>query len=250
MPRGSRAKKRIPAISLFSGAGGMDLGFSAAGFDIRVAVEIDPAACETLKANWQGISNRLVQKRIEDVPTRELLRIARLKVGQTGLVFGGPPCQSWCIAGNRLGLADPRGLSILEFCRVVREVAPEAFCLENVPGLLNHHATDVLHLIEEQVNRDRRWTYQLAAQVLNAAAYGIPQVRRRVFIVGWRIGGEFYFPNVTHAVRGYPHRPWLKHAVGVGEALTGLPQPDAPSSIARRVAKTIPQRNRTWYGKV
>lgn len=241
--------RRIPAISLFSGAGGMDLGFSNAGFDIRVAVETDPAACETLKANWRGITKRLVQKRIEDVPTSELLQIARLKVGQAGLVFGGPPCQSWCVAGNRLGLADPRGRSILEFCRVVRQAAPEAFCLENVPGLLNHHATDVLHLIEEEVNRDPRWTYQLAAQVLNTAAYGVPQLRRRVFVVGWRTGGEFYFPHATHTITGQPRRAWLETPVGVGKALAGLPRPDAPSSIARRVAKTIPKRNRNWYGK-
>jgi DNA (cytosine-5)-methyltransferase 1 len=227
----------------------MDLGLSAAGFDIRVAVETDPAACETLKANWPGITKRLVQKRIEDVPTSELLRIARLKVGQVGLVFGGPPCQSWCVAGNRLGLADPRGRSILEFCRVVRQAAPEVFCLENVPGLLNHHATDVLRLIEEEVNRDPTWSYQVEAQVLNTAAYGVPQLRRRVFVVGWRTGGEFYFPQATHAIRGYPHRPWLKSAVGVGKAFIGLPPPDAPSFIARRVAKTIPQRNRKWYGK-
>src|SRR5207302_6636778 len=102
----------------------------------------------------------------------------------------------------------------------------------NVPGLLNHHATDVLHLIEEEVNRDPRWTYQIAAQILNTAAYGVPQFRRRVFVVGWRTGGEFYFPQATHAIAGQPNRPWLKRAVGVGKALTGLPRPDAPSYIA------------------
>src|SRR6266568_1692896 len=157
----------------------MDLGFSTAGFDVRVAVEADPAACQTLKANWRGIGRRLLQKRLEEVPTSELLRIAGLKVGQAGLVFGGPPCQSWCIAGNRLGLADPRGRSILEFCRVVREAGPKSFCLENVPGFLNHKAADVLKIIHDEVSRDCAWDYQLSAQILNAAEYGVPQIRRR-----------------------------------------------------------------------
>lgn len=239
----------IPAISLFTGSGGLDLGFAREGFDVRVAVEVDPAACETLKANWRGIGQRLIQRRLEDVPTHDVLRVAGLEVGEAGIVFGGPPCQSWCIAGNRLGLADPRGRSVVEFCRVVREAAPATFCLENVPGFLNHHASDVIRLIRDDVNRDRRWSYQVTAQILNAVDYGVPQTRKRVFVVGWRTNGEFYFPPPTHRLRERPRREGEKPLTTVRAALKGLPRPDKPSPIAHRVAATIPERNQKWYGR-
>jgi len=245
----SRSRVKIPAISLFTGAGGLDLGFAREGFEIRVAVEIDPAACKTLKRNWRGIGRRLIQKPLEEIRTSELLQIAGLRPGETGVVLGGPPCQSWCVAGNRLGLSDPRGRSLLEFCRVVREAAPRTFCLENVPGFLNHHTFEVLKLIEREINWDPRWQYQLSAQVLNAAEYGVPQVRKRVFVVGWRTPVEFYFPAATHQLQDGPQREWRAPAVDVSTALRGLPRPDKPSPVAHRVAATIGARNERWYGR-
>ncbi len=227
----------------------MDLGFAWAGFDIRVAVESDPAACKTLRRNWPALRTRLVQRRMEEVATDELLRIGGLALGEVDLVFGGPPCQSWCIAGNRLGLRDPRGRTLLEFCRVVREVGPRMFCIENVPGFLNHSTDDVLTLIAGDVNRDKRWAYSLSAQVLNGAAFGLPQLRRRAFVVGWRLGGEFHFPTPTHQLPGRPAGPRAKPATTVGGVLAGLPEPLPPSPIGQRVAKTIVLRNKRWYGK-
>lgn len=227
----------------------MDLGFAREGFDIRVAVEVDPAACDTLRRNWPSYRHRLIERPLEDISTDELLTVAGLGVAEAGIVFGGPPCQPWCVAGNRLGFDDPRGLALLEFCRVVREAQPATFCIENVPGLLNLSDTSMPELIAEEINRGLAIKYQFASDVLNAAEYGVPQQRRRVFIVGWRTPGEFYFPAPTHQIASAPKRPWKKPARTVGDAFKGLPTPTPPSPIAHRVATTIPRRNERWYGK-
>jgi DNA (cytosine-5)-methyltransferase 1 len=246
----NRVRSRIPAISLFTGSGGMDLGFMRAGFDVRVAVEVDPAACETLEGNFPELRGpRLVRRPLESVPTIELLRVAGLERGEPAIVFGGPPCQSWCIAGNRLGLGDPRGRSLLEFLRVVREAQPLTFCIENVPGLLNHSGLEALKRIREELNWGSGDPYEVTADILDAAEYGVPQHRKRVFIVGWRGPGEFYFPAPSRRVKGTPARGRKGPAATVGEALQGLPAPTPPSEIAHRVATTIPRRNERWYGK-
>ncbi len=235
----------IPAISLFTGAGGLDLGFARAGFDIRVAVETDPAAVATLRRNWR--STPVITRGLEEVSTGTLLDKADLSVGEVGMVFGGPPCQSFCIAGNGRGLEDPRGQLLLEFCRVVREARPSVFLIENVPGLLRvPHIASAIH---DAVNRSSGSDYHVSHDILNAAEYGVPQHRKRVFFVGWRESGDFYFPKPTHYVEGRRRHSGLKPAVTVAQALWGLPEPDPPSAIAYRVAKTIPDRNRQWYGK-
>jgi DNA (cytosine-5)-methyltransferase 1 len=235
----------IPAISLFTGAGGMDYGFSQEGFDVRVAVELDPVACATLRENWPTLKGRLLSEPLEAIPTERLLDVAGLGVGEVGLVFGGPPCQPFCVAGPRLGMKDPRAGAVEQFCRVVREAQPLTFCLENVPGALDHGLVD---LVCGAVN-EGSMQYEIAVEVLNAAEYGVPQLRRRLFIVGWRGPGEFYFPAPTHQVSTAPVRLRKKPSVGVGVALQGLPDPEPPLEIAQRVAATIPARNRKWYGK-
>lgn len=244
-----RSDTVIPAISLFTGSGGMDLGFAAEGFDVRAAIEVDPAACETLRRNWPTHTTRLIERTLQDVSTDELLRVAGLRVGEAGVVFGGPPCQSWCVAGNRRGFDDPRGMALLEFCRVVREARPAVFCIENVPGLLIHSQVQMPEYIAAEINRGCASHYEVAADVLDAAEYGVPQHRRRVFIVGWRVPGEFYFPAATHNTTKSHERPWKKRARTVGDALKDLPTPTPPSPLAHRVASTIPNRNERWYGK-
>ena len=246
-PRRGRTRdaSAVPAISLFTGAGGLDLGFARAGFDIRVAVEVDPAAVATLRRNWQHTT--VITRPLQDLSAGELLESAGLNVGELGVLFGGPPCQSFCIAGNGQGLDDPRGQLLFEFCRVVRELQPRVFVIENVPGLLR--VPDIVEAVHEAVNRNAESGYTVSHDVLNAAAYGVPQHRKRVFFVGWKGSMSFFFPRPTHQVEGGPQRDWLKPSVTVGQALRGLPEPDPPSAVARRVAMTIPERNRKWYGK-
>ncbi len=125
----------LPVISLFSGAMGLDLGLERAGFRIAVAVECNPFAIATIRANRPDLP--LIDRPIEDVTTDEILEKAGLKPNQPVLVAGGPSCQVFSTAGARGSLGDPRGELFEHFVRVVRESQPRFFVMENVRGLLS-----------------------------------------------------------------------------------------------------------------
>lgn len=228
----------LKAISLFSGAGGMDIGFLKAGFDICVAVEADSSCCDTLAANCPKLP--IINKKIQDVSTDEILKTAGLKPLEADLVIGGPPCQSFSLAGRREGLADERGQMIFEFARIVKEALPVAFVLENVKGLMNWNKgqaiKELVSLLEEPVVHDgKTYVYTIAnPQVLDAADYGVPQHRERLFLVGNRIGKRFEYPE-----------PAVKSFTTVNDAIGSLPSADEPSGVARRVAGTIAKRRET-----
>ena len=230
--------KTLKTISLFSGAGGLDIGFEQAGFTIAVAVEADPACCETLLVNRPYLN--LICSDINMVTTEEILRKGNLKVGEAALVIGGPPCQSFSLAGDRKGLDDKRGKLIFEFARVVREALPKAFVLENVKGMTNWNKGQALQelvsLLETPIsNNGVEYKYQVAPpQVLDAALYGVPQHRERLFIIGNRIGKEFTYPTPTTPI---PRT--------VADAIEGLPPAEEPSKVAQRVAGTIAKRRET-----
>lgn len=225
--------KRI--ISLFSGAGGMDIGFEAAGFEVAVAVEVDPACCDTLRANRPDL--KIINKSIVDVGAKEILDEARLKVGEAALVVGGPPCQSFSLAGRRRGLDDERGRLLFEYVRIVRETLPVGFVLENVKGLTNWDGGRAMQTLVEELEKPiehdgKTYKYHVSTpKVLNAVDYGVPQIRERLILVGNRIGKEFRYP----APSAEPHRT-------VWDAIGGLPKPDAPSEVAVRVSKIIKAR--------
>jgi DNA (cytosine-5)-methyltransferase 1 len=125
------------AISLFSGAGGMDYGFEAAGFSTKVAVEFDHDCCETLRRNR---SFAVIERDIMKVSTAELLEAGGLSKGEPDVLFGGPPCQPFSKAGywasgDSRRLEDPRANTLWAYMRVVEEALPRAFVLENVSGL-------------------------------------------------------------------------------------------------------------------
>lgn len=233
-------------ISLFSGAGGMDIGFTDAGFEIAVAVESDPACCETLAINRPTM--RIINELIEDVPTSEILKKAELKPLEAALVIGGPPCQPFSLAGNRQGLNDPRGHLVMEFIRVVRESLPVGFVMENVRGLVNWGQGEALRLILDEIRKpikygDNVYSYTVAEpKVLNAVDYGVPQNRERVFIIGNRININYNYPIPTH----YPDNGmnlWNENSYAtVEDALRDLPKPEEPSPTAQRVSQTIKKR--------
>lgn len=143
--------KGLPVISLFSGAGGLDIGFRKAGFRIAVAVERDSACCETLRANVPDLP--VLRKDIREVCGAEILAVAGLEVGEAALVIGGPPCQSFSMAGMRRGLDDERGRLLFEFVRIVRETLPKGFVLENVKGLTNWDGGRALALLVSELER-------------------------------------------------------------------------------------------------
>jgi len=234
----ANVRRGLPTISLFSGALGLDLGLEEAGFDIRVAVESNPFAAETIRRNRPNIA--LIDRKIEDVSTSELLKAAKLKRGEPVLVVGGLCCQSFSTAGQRASLADPRGQLINEFLRVVRETRPRFFVMENVRGMLsaaeNHRplakrGPGFRHLTRDEelgsgfvrvIKRLKATGYHIVFDLLNAADFGVPQARERLLFIGSRDGEDMQMPSPSHA--RHPtgaQKPW----VTLREALRGLKQP-------------------------
>ncbi len=196
------AKPKV--ISLFTGAGGMDYGFEAAGFETAVALEFDKDCCATLRRNrkWP-----VLHRDIFEVPTKELLDTGGLKAGEVDLLIGGPPCQpfsksGYWARGDSRRLDDPRADTLSAYMRVVQEALPRVFVLENVSGLAFSGKDEGLKLLLEKIQRINKATkshYRPRFQVLNAAAYGVPQLRERFFLVAAREGQTFSFPAPTHA---------------------------------------------------
>ena len=195
--------RRPRVISLFSGAGGLDYGFEAAGFATAVALEVDPTCCETLRLNrrWP-----LIERSIFDVPSDELLAAGRLRRGEADVLIGGPPCQPFSKAGywargDAGRLTDPRADTLAAYTRVLEDTLPTVFLLENVEGLAFSAKSEGLALLLsriDDVNRRCGTHYRPAFQVVSAAAHGVPQLRERFIMIGARDGATFTFPSPTH----------------------------------------------------
>ena len=196
-------------ISLFSGIGGMDLGFEAAGFDIAITVERDAECRKVLRRNrpnWRTSE----PGEIDDLSSRVLLKQSGLRVREAALLIGGPPCQPFSksqlwVKGSIPGLEDSRAATIDQFFRVLNDTLPRAVVIENVSAFAGSSQNSAFGRIEEYfravnvANRTRYWPVALS---LNAADYGVPQSRRRVFIVAERSGQEFRMPPPSHAAPG------------------------------------------------
>jgi len=186
-------------ISLFSGCGGMDFGFEAAGFKAAVAVELDHDCCESLR---QSRSSPVIEGDIFATPTGQMLETANLRPGEAALVIGGPPCQPFSKSGYWANgdsgrLNDPRAQTLDAYLRVIEEALPRTFVLENVGGLAYSKKDEGLKLLLSriaQINRRTKSNYKPAFRVLQAASYGVPQLRERLFLVAERDGTEFQFP--------------------------------------------------------
>ena len=151
----AKAQKLQPlaAVSLFTGAGGLDIGFQRAGYDIRLAIEMDGNCVKTLSLNgfksvWQAdISTEKL------VTPRRILKECGLRAGELDVVFGGPPCQSFSTTGRRKGLRGSSGRLVRHFCRLVRGLRPRVFIFENVPGVFNAAMRRGLRLFELELGR-------------------------------------------------------------------------------------------------
>lgn len=211
---------------------GLDIGLEAAGLRVVVALERDPAALATIRANRPDLA--LIDRPIEEVATAEILSAGGLGVGQPFAVVGGPSCQVFSTAGRRESLADPRGTMFDHFVRVIREARPSYFVMENVPGLisaairhrpLSRRGPGFPPLQPEEelgsgfavlVEALRQLGYYAVFDVLNTADYGVPQIRRRLVIIGSREGKRLRFPEPTHDRYGLDGRlPWAT----LGDAL-------------------------------
>lgn len=197
-------RRKPTVISLFTGAGGLDLGFHAAGLATAVAVEMDDRCCATLEANKRrGYEWEVIKAPIEAVSSKALLSAAKLLPGQADALIGGPPCQPFSKSGywsrgDSGRLRDPRANTLAEFIRVLRDTRPKTFLLENVTGLAYTGKEEGLRfLLDEidQINAQTGTRYKVRASVLNAAWYGVPQTRERIILVGSRDGRDFRFPE-------------------------------------------------------
>jgi DNA (cytosine-5)-methyltransferase 1 len=236
-------------ISLFSGAGGMDIGFHKAGFETAVAVEQDSSCCATLRRNMPNVN--VIEGDITKILTTEILKAGKIEPLEPALVIGGPPCQSFSLAGKRMGMDDPRGKLILEYIRVVRESLPVGFVMENVRGMATWSEGKALEAILSEASREivydgKIYKYELSYKILNAVEYGVPQFRERIIIVGNRIGKKFNFPIPTHTSPLEAQMDLFKNAENkwatVWDAIGDLPAAAEPSETALRVSGTIKER--------
>ena len=235
--------KSLTALSLFSGGGGLDLGFSAAGFKVRCSNDIDAHSCETLVLNsgrrpFYDHAHSIATD-IRKITAAELLQQANLHAGEIDIVLGGPPCQAFSVFGQRKGLDDPRGNLVWEYLRIIKEVNPRAFLFENVSGLKSIHGGKLYHQILEELTA---CGYMVSAHTYQVADYGIPQFRERVFFIGSRDGHEVppMLPSHGPFIGASPHRT-------AGEALRLLREPahrtsKVPNHTGRKHSERIVSR--------
>lgn len=182
------------AVDLFAGAGGMTLGFEQAGFDVLAAVEIDPIHCATHKFNFPFWS--ILCGSIREVTGRQIRNESTIGDREIDVVFGGPPCQGFSLIGKR-ALDDPRNSLVFHYIRLVLELNPKFFVLENVKGMtLGKHREFISEIIE--ILAANNYQVRQKYRVLNAANFGVPQHRERLFLIGSRCDLELpSYPNFT-----------------------------------------------------
>lgn len=224
------------AISLFSGAGGLDLGIEAAGFRVAAANEHDIDAADTLEKNFPHTA--VIRRSILDVPTRDLLRAAGLRGRQRpDLLVGGPPCvafskSSFWLEYKRQGL-DPNASLLQSYTRVLAEAQPRAFIMENVYALTYNSAQSKPHY-DRFMREAHDAGYRTVAGTLNAADHGVAQARPRLFVIGVRKADRLCIPDLPDAVRtGQWERRTVEDTglpphITASQALAGLDVPAEP----------------------
>jgi DNA (cytosine-5)-methyltransferase 1 len=242
-------------VSLFTGAGGLDLGLESAGFHSALCVEIDEDARKTLSKNrpdW----NLSDGGDIHALQPEHLLEQASVRPRQTALLAGGPPCQpfsksSYWTNGDARRLADPRSKTLHAYIDAVRTILPQVLLLENVQGLAYRGKDEGLRLLVNglrSINNKHRTSYTPQVISLNAADYGVPQIRRRVFVIASIDGTQLEVPPPTHG-DGDGLLTWLTAWDAIGD-LDTKPWPSEldPSGRWARLLPSIPEgHNYLWH---
>lgn len=212
---------------------GLDLGIEAAGFDIKVCVEMDHWAAETIRINT---SIPVIERDINDVSSEDILKVSGLKKENIDLVVGGPPCQAFSTAGKQRGFSDIRGGCIIQFIRVVSDLKPKYFILENVRGILSAKLNAVPEAYKEYdsikmesgsvlklvLNEFNKLGYRISYALLNAANYGVPEKRERVVMIG-HLGDRVPIPAPSHSESGaFGTKKWVSLRDSIGD-LQGKP---------------------------
>jgi DNA (cytosine-5)-methyltransferase 1 len=204
-------------ISLFSGCGGLDLGFIQAGFKLVFANDNDKVVWETFEKNHSV-----------PIDKRSLIDIKSTEIPKADGIIGGPPCQSWSLAGEMRGATDERGKLFYEYIRVLKDKKPKFFLAENVPGIVSStHLPEFKRIIKNFSSVG----YEVSYQVLDARNYGVPQERKRVIIVGFdkSLGIRFKFPRPLHSKQGnktldgQKTKKWLTLKGAIGDLPKAIP---------------------------
>lgn len=196
------------AISLFSGAMGLDIGLEKAGLHVAVGQDFDPFCAATMREN----GHCALDGDIRGIEPRQLLELSRLSPGEPFLICGGPPCQPFSTAGKRLGINDPRGSLFMDFIRMIDYIRPRFFIMENVKGIMSAPLKHVP--LSERDDRDteqklgtvlevilsefRKLGYKTVYGILDAVNYGVPQFRERFVLIGSRDHEDIFLPIPTH----------------------------------------------------
>jgi DNA (cytosine-5)-methyltransferase 1 len=201
-------KSELNYIDLFSGAGGMSLGFDQAGFNNVFSIDIEPKFCETYKINFP--KHNLIEKDISKLFNEEIKSLIENKT--IDVVIGGPPCQGFSMAGNigRKFIDDPRNQLFKEFARIVDIVNPKYFVMENVARLFTHNKGETK---KEIIELFKKMNYNVDCKVVNTADFGVPQVRNRVLFIGNRTSNTILFPTKT-----------IDKPISIKEAIDKLPK--------------------------
>ena len=188
------------AISLFSGAMGLDIGLMQSGINIVIGQDYDKYCVDTMIRN----GHNAIQGDIRCISPDTILQASEMTVGEPFLICGGPPCQPFSTAGKRLGINDPRGSLFMDFVRMIDYIRPRFFIMENVKGLLSARLKDedgkdtdgkVLDVVLEQFEKLR---YKTTYGILDAVNYGVPQFRERFVMIGSRDNEDVFLPIPSH----------------------------------------------------
>jgi DNA (cytosine-5)-methyltransferase 1 len=215
------SEHRPTAISLFAGAGGCSLGFGQAGYDILFATDIDADAVDSYRRNFLGIPCEAGD--IRQLAADAVLERIGLNAGELDILLGGPPCQGFSSAGVKAG-DDPRNSLLTHYVRLLEGIRPKWFVMENVEGLLtNDGGSHVRHTVAAFLEAG----FSLNLEKVYAQGFGIPQRRKRVFIVGNRLGHDFLFPEpLTHFSGSIFRKGEITFATAVGDLPPAVEAPD------------------------
>lgn len=247
-----RKSMRPIGIDLFAGAGGMSLGFEQAGFDIAASVEIDPIHCATHEYNFPETT--VICAGVEDVTGERIRERAGLGAREIDVVFGGPPCQGFSLIGKRT-LDDPRNSLLFHFLRLVVELQPRYFVMENVSGLaIGKHKHFLVGLMEEFGNHGYHVEHDY--RILNAAHYGVPQNRKRLFLLGSRSGlalPRYPLPvarPVDQSDASPPELHGLMWGPTVRDALSDIPDADGFDKLCTSDSVPVAWGNASRYAQI
>ena len=228
------------AIDLFSGAGGLHIGFENAGFEIKLCIDNNDLVEKTHKRNFPHIP--IINRDINQIPTSEICEY--LTESSVDIIIGGPPCQGFSTIGHRVSSnvekrtkKDPRNELVLTYARIINEIRPKFIVMENVKGILTlengAYLQNVLSILKEA-------GYNAEYKLINMADYGVPEVRERVIILGNRIGLPVSFPKPDHSDNPNDYLPAWESCWGVLKDLENMPDnPDFNHVALKHTEKNI-----------